>query len=62
MMEAQGWDPDGMLRLVGKSVPASSALGWMPARFWAAGFSFSRAQFIHEVGGSCYAGTLTQPV
>ena len=49
MMEAQGFDHDGMLRLVGKSVPASQTLGVVPALFWAAGFSFSRAQLMLEV-------------
>lgn len=45
----QGWDQDGMLRLMASSVPASHSPGVVPARFWAAGFSFSRAQLITEV-------------
>ncbi len=48
-MVAQGFDQDGMLRLVGKSVPAGLTPGVVPAQFWAAGFSFSRAQRIMEV-------------
>lgn len=46
---AQGFDQDGMLRLVGKSVPAGVTPGVVKAQFWAAGFSFSRAQLIMEV-------------
>ncbi|KAL0023769.1 hypothetical protein WJX77_003977 [Trebouxia sp. C0004] len=49
MMVAEGFDQDGMLRLVGKSVPAGPTPGVVPAQFWAAGFSFSRAQLIMEV-------------
>ncbi|KAL0054937.1 hypothetical protein WJX82_004792 [Trebouxia sp. C0006] len=49
IMLAQGFDQDGMLRLVGKSVPAGLTPGVVPAQFWAAGFSFSRAQLIMEV-------------
>ena len=49
MMMAQGYNSDGMLRLVGKSVPAALSPGVVPARFWAAGFSFSRADIITEV-------------
>ena len=48
----QGLDQDGMLRLVARSVPASQSAGVVPAHFWAAGFSFSRAQLITEV--TCY--------
>ncbi len=48
-MLAQVFDQDGMLRLVGKSVPAALTPGVMPAQFWAAGFSFSSAQLIVEV-------------
>ena len=48
----QGWDQDGMLRLMARSVPASQSPGVLPAVFWAAGFSFSRAQLITEV--TCY--------
>lgn len=55
-MEAQGFDHDGMLRLVGKSVPASQTPGVVPALFWAAGFSFSRAQLMLEVNaGHAYS-------
>lgn len=49
IMEAQGFDQDGMLRLVAKPVPASQEAGVLPARFWAAGFSFSHAQLFAEV-------------
>ena len=48
----KGWDQDGMLRLMASSVPASQSMGVVPARFWAAGFSFAKAQLITEV--SCY--------
>ena len=48
-MVAQGLDQDGMLRLVGKTLPATHSPSVVAAKFWAAGFSFSRAQFIHEV-------------
>ena len=48
-MVAQGFDQDGMLRLVGRSVPAGLTPGVVRAQFWAAGFSFSRAQLIMEV-------------
>lgn len=51
IMKAQGFDEDGMLRLVGKATPASQDVGVMPAQFWAAGFSFSRAQWFTEVSG-----------
>lgn len=49
IMVAQGFDQDGMLRLVGRSVPAGLTPGVVRAQFWAAGFSFSRAQLIMEV-------------
>lgn len=42
--------PDGLLRLTGQRM---KTLGVEPMRspFWAAGFSFSRSQLIHEVRG-----------
>ena len=49
-MQAQGTDRDGMLRLVGKAIPASQEVGVMPVQFWAAGFSFTRAELFAEVG------------
>lgn len=49
IMQAQGTDRDGMLRLVGKAITASQEVGVMPAQFWAAGFSFSRAELFAEV-------------
>ena len=52
MMAPQGWDRDGMLRLVGKSVAASQTPGIVPAQFWAAGFSFSRANLMSEVSSN----------
>ena len=51
-MVAQRWDDDGMLRLIGKSEPASPTPGVVFAVFWAAGFSFSRAELHVEVSDS----------
>lgn len=48
-MHANGFDADGMLRLVGKAIPATQDIGVIPAQFWAAGFSFSRAHLFVEV-------------
>ena len=48
-MQPQGFDQDGMLRLTGKAIQASQEVGVMPAQFWAAGLSFSRAQLFAEV-------------
>jgi hypothetical protein len=47
---AGDFDSDGLLRVVARSLasPPSSPL---PSLFWAAGFSFSRAALLQEVGG-----------
>ena len=49
IMQAQGTARHSMLTLVGKAIPASQEVGVMPAQFWAAGFSFSRAELFAEV-------------
>ena len=41
--------PPGLLRLVAHTLDAAPTTP-LPSRFWAAGFSFSRATLIHEVG------------
>ncbi|KAK9916189.1 hypothetical protein WJX75_009844 [Coccomyxa subellipsoidea] len=48
LLRASQFGQDGMLRLVGSRL-AERAAGPMPSLFWAAGFSFSRAQLIQEV-------------
>ena len=58
IMTAQGFDQDGMLRLLGRAVPATPAPGVAPAQFWAAGVSFSRAQLLLEVRGTFPAETM----
>ena len=46
---ATHFDADGMLRTKGRAL-RSPPTAPLPALFWAAGFSFSRAQLIQEVG------------
>lgn len=45
---AEGWGPDGLLRIRGRKLKEPLAAP-TPALFWAAGLSFSRAQLIQEV-------------
>lgn len=46
---ASGFGPEGLLRISGRKLREVLAAP-QPALFWAAGFSFSRAQVLLEVG------------